>query len=393
MREELVDILRVEIAFPSHDVRCLCGESELQAWPKFSWDGARLTERLASVRHRQGRLIGHMEALGFQLQSEAVLQTLTTDVLKSSEIEGEKLDAEQVRSSLARPLGMDIGALKPVDRNVEGVVEMMLDATRGYAQPLTADRLFAWHASLFPTGRSGMTKLKTGAWRNDSTGPMQVVSGPSGRDRVHFEAPAAGRVAVEVGFFLEWFEGNAVMDPVQKAGLAHLWFVTIHPFDDGNGRIARAIADMALARSENSPQRFYSMSAQIRQERSAYYGILEETQRGTLDITLWMDWFLGCLGRAIDGARAVLGGVLAKARFWERMAGLPLNARQRLIINRLLDGFEGKLTTSKYAKLARCSQDTAHRDILSLVENSVLIRNPEGGRSTSYSLAPEQSAA
>jgi Fic family protein len=361
---------------------------ELKDWPKFHWNMERLAEPLASVRHRQGRLIGHMEALGFNLQREAVLQTLTADVLKSSEIEGEKLDAEQVRSSIARRLGMDIGALKPADRNVDGIVEMMLDATRHYNQPLTAERLFAWHASLFPTGRSGMTKIATGAWRDDSTGPMQVVSGPMGKERVHFEAPKAERLAAEMGLFLDWFERDAVIDPVLKAGLAHLWFVTIHPFDDGNGRIARTIADMALARSENGPQRFYSMSAQLQQERNAYYDILEDTQKGTMDITRWMDWFLVCLGRAIDGAQTALGAVLAKARFWEHIQGVQLNDRQRLVINRLLDGFEGKLTTSKYAKLTQCSQDTALRDILPLVERGILVRNPEGGRSTSYVLAP-----
>jgi Fic family protein len=360
---------------------------ELQDWPRFSWNRERLAEPLASVRHRQGRLIGHMEALGFNLQQEAVLETLTADVLKSSEIEGEKLDAEQVRSSLARRLGMDIGALRPADRNVEGVVEMMLDATRHYDQPLSSERLFAWHASLFPTGRSGMTKIRAGAWRKDSTGPMQVVSGPIGKEHVHFVAPKADRLDAETRRFLEWFETDSGSDPVLKAGMAHLWFVTIHPFDDGNGRIARAIADLALARSENSPQRFYSMSAQIRQERNAYYDILEETQRGTMDITGWMDWFLGCLGRAIDGAQTTLSAVLAKARFWERIHGVPLNDRQRLVLNRLLDGFEGKLTTSKYAKLAKCSQDTALRDILPLVKRGILVLNPEGGRSTSYALA------
>jgi len=328
-----------------------------------------------------------MEALGFDLQQEAVLETLTTDVLKSSEIEGEKLNAEQVRSSIARRLGMDIGALKPADRDVEGVVEMMLDATRHYDQPLTSERLFAWHASLFPTGRSGMTKIGAGAWRDDSTGPMQVVSGAIGKEHVHFEAPKADRLDQEMRGFLHWFETDSGIEPVLKAGMAHLWFVTIHPFDDGNGRIARAIADLALARSENSPQRFYSVSAQIRQERQAYYDILEETQKGTMDITPWMDWFLGCLGRAIGGAQFTLSAVLAKARFRERVQGVALNNRQRLVLNRLLDGFEGKLTTSKYAKLAKCSQDTALRDILPLVERGILVRNPEGGRSTSYALA------
>jgi len=361
---------------------------QLKGWPRFHWSTDKLAEPLASVRHRQGRLMGHMEALGFNLQQEAVLETLTADVVKSSEIEGEKLDAGQVRSSIARRLGMDIGALKRADRNVEGVVEMMVDATRHYNQPLTAKRLFGWHASLFPTGRSGMTRIRAGAWRDDSRGPMQVVSGAMGKERVHFEAPKADRLPGEMAKFLAWFKGHAPIDSVLKAGLAHLWFVTIHPFDDGNGRIARAIADMALARSENSPQRFYSMSAQIRQEHKAYYDILEAAQKGTMDVTPWMEWFLGCLGRAIGGAQVTLSAVLAKARFWERIKAVPLNDRQRLVINRLLDGFEGKLTTSKYARLARCSQDTAHRDILALVDHAVLIQNPEGGRSTSYSLAP-----
>jgi Fic family protein len=333
-----------------------------------------------------------MEALGFPLRQEAVLQTLTADVIKSSEIEGEKLDAEQVRSSIARHLGMDIGALKPADRNVEGVVEMMLDATRRYNEPLSADRLFAWHASLFPAGRGGMTALRVGDWRDDHTGPMQVVSGPIGKERVHFEAPAAARLPGEMQTFIDWFNTAADIDPVLRAGLAHLWFVTIHPFDDGNGRIARAIADMALARSENSSQRFYSMSTQIRQERSAYYDILEKTQKNALDVTPWLDWFLSCLGRAIDGAQTTLAAVLTKARFWEAFGRVSLNERQRLVLNRLLDGFEGKLTSSKYAKLAKCSQDTAQRDILALVEDGILIRNPEGGRSTSYSLARGESA-
>ncbi len=365
---------------------------ELKDWPRFQWNAEQLAESLASVRHRQGRLTGHMEALGFNLQQEAVLQTLTEDVLKSSEIEGEKLDAGQVRSSIARRLGMDIGGLKPADRNVEGVVEMMLDATRHYDQQLSSERLFAWHASLFPTGRSGMTKIRTGDWRDDSTGPMQVVSGPIGKEQVHYEAPKADRLDGEMRAFLDWFETPSGFDPVLKAAQAHLWFVTIHPFDDGNGRIARAIADMALARSERSPQRFYSMSAQIRQERNDYYDILERTQKGAMDITPWMDWFLGCLGRAIDGAQATLGAILAKARFWERIKEVPLNERQRLVLNRLLDGFEGKLTNSKYATLAKCSHDTALRDILQLVESGVLVRNAEGGRSTSYSLAGLEAA-
>ncbi len=373
-----------------YNLRKRCGElyiHERKDWPRVFWDRERLAEPLAAVRYEQGRLIGHMEALGFNLRQEAVLQTLTSDVLKTSEIEGEKLDAEQVRSSIARRLGMDIGGLKLADRNVEGIVEMTLDATRRHREPLTAERLFAWHASLFPTGRSGMTKIRAGAWRDDSAGPMQVVSGPVGKERVHFQAPEAERLDREMQAFLDDFNAEPDVDLVLKAALAHLWFVTIHPFDDGNGRIARAIADMALARSENSPQRFYSMSAQIRQERNEYYSILEETQKGTLDITPWMEWFLGCLGRAIEGAHITLGAVLAKARFWESIAGVPVNERQRVVLNRLLDGFDGKLTSSKYAKLAKCSQDTATRDISSLRERGVLVRNPEGGRSTSYALA------
>jgi len=360
---------------------------ELQGWPRFRWDTDRLTEPLASVRHRQGRLIGRMESMGFNLRQEAVLRTLTADVLKSSEIEGEQLEADQVRSSIARRLGMDVGALKATDRHVEGIVEMMLDATGHYDQPLTVDRLFGWHAALFPTGRSGLRKIRVGAWRDDGTGPMQVVSGPIGKERVHFAAPPAALIEREMTAFLDWFNGPPDVDEVLKAGLSHLWFVTIHPFDDGNGRIARAIADMALARSEKSPQRFYSMSAQIRQERTAYYDVLEQTQKGTMDVTVWMNWFLGCLGGAIDGAEAILGTVLAKAHFWESIKGIALNERQTLVLNRMLDGFADKLTTSKYAKLTKTSQDTALRDILFLVERGLLIRGPEGGRSTSYALS------
>ncbi len=360
---------------------------ERTSWPRFQWDREQLAEPLAAVRLQQGRLIGHMEALGFTLRTEAVLQTLTSDVIKSSEIEGERLDTEQVRSSIARRLGVDIGALKPADRNVEGVVEMMLNATGHYDKPLTAIRLFAWQASLFPTGRSSMRKIKTGRWRDDSTGPMQVVSGPPHREKVHFEAPAAGRLPAETKAFLKWFNATPEGDAVVKAAIAHFWFVTIHPFDDGNGRIARAITDMALARSEGSSQRFYSMSAQIQLERNAYYDILEQTQSGTLDITPWMGWFLGCLGRAIEGAQTALKSVLLKARFWETFATTPLNERQRKVVNRLLDGFEGKLTTSKYGKLTQSSQDTALRDILSLVDYGILIRGDAGGRSTNYELA------
>jgi Fic family protein len=358
----------------------------LPDWPHFRWDRERLAGKLAVVRHEQGRLLGRMESLGFPLRQQAVLDTLTADVLKSSEIEGENLDLEMVRSSIARRMGIDIGGLKAVDRDVEGVVEMMLDATGNYSQPLTQDRLFAWHSSLFPFGRAGMRRIETGRWRTDSDGPMQVVSGPIGHERVHFEAPAAARLDAEMQVFLVWFNAIGNEDWVMKAALGHLWFVTIHPFEDGNGRIARAISDMALARSENSSQRFYSMSAQIRRERAAYYGGLEQTQKGTMDVTERLDWFLDCLGKAIEGAQTALSGVLARSRFWESMATVNLKERQRLVLHRLLDNFEGKLTTSKWAKLAKCSQDTAMRDILSLVERGVLVRGPEGGRSTSYSL-------
>ena len=329
-----------------------------------------------------------MAALGFRLKEEAVLKTLTTDVVKSSEIEGEHLDADQVRSSVARRLGMDIGGLKQADRHVEGVVEMMLDATQRYEHPLTQERLFAWHAALFAAGRSGMHPIRAGAWRDDRAAPMQVVSGPVGRERVHFEAPPAGRLEDEMKGFIGWFNGDRATEPVLKAAQAHFWFVTIHPFDDGNGRIARAIADMALARSESSTERFYSLSAQIREERGDYYRVLEQTQRGTTDITPWMEWFLGCLTRAIEGARTSLSGVIAKARYWEKLRDLSLNERQRLVITRLLEGFDGKLTTSKWAALTKSSQDTALRDIQQLVEWGVLVRNAAGGRSTSYSLSP-----
>jgi len=361
---------------------------ELPEWPRFHWNQEHFADRLAEVSHEQGRLLGQLQAQGFQLQQEAVLKTLTADVLKTSEIEGERLDAEQVRSSIARRLGMDIGGLKPADRNVEGVVEMMLDATRNYHQPLSIERLFAWHASLFPSGRSGMSRIRVGAWRDGATGPMQVISGPVGRESVHFEAPAASRLPGEMSVFVDWFNRDGSrQNAILTAALAHLWFVTIHPFDDGNGRIARAIADLQLTRGEGSPQRFYSMSAQIRQERNAYYAILERSQKGTMDVTPWMDWFLGCLGRAIGSAPNTLAGVLTKAKLWESIAGNPINERQRLMLNRLLDGFEGKLTTAKWAALAKCSHDTALRDIHDLVARGILAHNAGGGRSTSYSLA------
>ncbi len=357
-------------------------------WPNFTWDQIHLSNALADVRNMQGRLVGRMEALGFQNQGEAVLKTLTQDVIKSSEIEGERLADDQVRSSIARRLGMDIAGLVASDRNVDGVVEMMLDATQNYAAPLTEERLFAWHLSLFPTARSGMSKIVTGAWRTAETGPMQVVSGPIGRERVHFEAPHADLLPKEMRRFFDWFENPALkLDPVMKAGIAHFWFVTIHPFEDGNGRIARAVADLALARSDQTKQRFYSMSSQIRIERKAYYDTLEACQKGNLDITPWLDWFLACLGSAIGNSAVMLETVLTKARFWENHAAANFNDRQKLMLTRMLDGFEGKLTSSKWAMLAKCSQDTALRDIDDLMRRQVLVKEDAGGRSTSYLLA------
>jgi Fic family protein len=359
---------------------------ELKGWPQFSWSAEHIGDQLASVSRHQGRLIGRMEAIGFQLRTEAVLESLTQEVIKSSEIEGEVLDKEQVRSSIARRLGLDIGALAPIDRNVEGIVEMMLDATQAYDQPLTEERLFGWHAALFPTGRSGMTRIIVGGWRTEKSGPMQVVSGPIGRERVHYEAPVASRLAGEMRAFLAWFNAESYLDPVLKSAVAHLWFVTIHPFEDGNGRIARAIADMALARSEESAQRFYSMSAQIRVERNAYYEILEKTQKRDLDITAWLQWFLACLDRAFDGAEKTLASVLGKARFWDTYVQENLNDRQRKVLNRILDGFEGKLTNSKWAALTKTSNDTALRDIEDLARRGILVKDAAGGRSTSYSV-------
>jgi Fic family protein len=366
---------------------------ELEGWPKFRWSAEVLAGQLAAVRHRQGRLLGRMEALGFELRAEATLATLTEEVLKSSEIEGEILDKDQVRSSIARRLGMDIGGLAPTERNVEGVVEMMLDATQRYQASATKERLFDWHAALFPTGRSGMNKIVVGDWRPKGSDPMQVVSGPHGREKVHFVGPTADRLEAEMFAFLDWFNRDQPTDPVLKAAVAHLWFVTIHPFDDGNGRIARAIADLALARSENSAQRFYSMSAQIRVERKTYYDILEATQKGDLDITPWLQWFLACLDRDFDGAETILASVLRKARFWESLAGQPLNERQRKVVNRLLDGFEGKLTNAKWAALTKTSSDTSLRDITDLLNRSILVKEPGGGRSTSYTLGERDERA
>jgi len=359
-----------------------------QDWPNFHWDARLLSSKLSDLRHWQGHLLGRMENLGFELKCEASLNTLTRDVVNSSAIEGENLNPNEVRSSIARRLGMDIAGLVSASRNVEGIVEMMLDATQSFSKPLTKERLFDWHAALFPTGRSGMHHITVGNWRTLDAGPMQVVSGPIGREKIHFEAPSADQLEKEMATFLSWFETHSNVDPVLKAGIAHLWFVTIHPFEDGNGRIARAITDMALARADNIPYRFYSLSTQLASERKHYYNQLERQQRGTPDITIWLEWFLGSLGRAISGADETLSKVLFKAQLWNKINQNPVNERQRLILNRMLEyNFEGHINTSKYAKLANCSSDTALRDIQDLKARGVLIQNLSGGRSTSYHLS------
>jgi Fic family protein len=355
-------------------------------WPNFTWKNDEIVNLLSEARNLQGRLIGKMESLGFDLRNEALLDTLTLDVLKSSEIEGEYLNPDQVRSSIARRLGMEIAGSVESDRNVDGVVEMMLDATQNCFKPLTAERLFDWHAALFPTGRSGMYKITVADWRKDTTGPMQVVSGALGKEKVHFQAPDSILVEKEMNQFLDWFNNNSKIDLVIKAAIAHLWFVTIHPFEDGNGRITRALTDMLLAQSDKSNQRFYSMSAQIRIERKEYYEILEKTQKGNLDITEWIQWFLNCLINALKSTDSLLIRVLFKADFWTKHAGVLINERQKKLLNKLLDGFDGKLTSSKWAKIAKCSKDTAIRDINDLIDKNILQKEAAGGRSTNYEL-------
>ncbi len=359
---------------------------EKRGWPRFTWDSDSLAGSLAAVRYKQGRLLGRMESLGFDLRAEASLAVLTSDVVKSSAIEGEKLNPEEVRSSIARRLGLDVAGMPKVGRDVDGVVEMMLDGTRNFEKPLTRRRIFDWHASLFPTGRSGMNRITVGKWRKKEAGAMQVVSGSAGKERVHFEAPEAQRLEAEMTRFIKWFNAPPAEDPMLKAAIAHFWFVTIHPFEDGNGRIARAIADMALARADGTKDRFYSMSSQIEAERKHYYLRLESAQRGDMNISAWLDWFLGCLDRAIGSADQILSAVLNKSRLWQRVNRQPVNDRQRQIINQMLNGFKGVLSTSKYAKLAKCSTDTALRDIRELLERGILVQNSGGGRSTSYRL-------
>ena len=359
---------------------------QLKGWPDFTWNTEALLTRLGEVRHRQGRILGLMSSAGFKLQETAVLDTLTLDVTKSSEIEGEKLNADQVRSSIARRLGIDLAGAVPADRSVEGVVEMMLDATQKYAHELTADRLFNWHAALFPTGRSGMHKITVAAWRTPEAGPMQVVSGAMGKEKVHFEAPKAERLEAEMQTFLKWFDAKPNTDSVLKAAIAHLWFVTIHPFDDGNGRITRAITDMQLARVDGTPQRFYSMSAQILKENAAYYHILEQTQKGGLDITAWLSWFLDCLFHAMDHTEETLAAVANRTKFWEWNREVHLNSRQQYMITTLLDDFFGSMTSTKWAKMTKSSPDTALRDIQDLIEKGILEKEPGGGRNTTYNL-------
>lgn len=355
---------------------------EQKNWPKFTWDAEIITKILGSVRHRQGQILGQMQALGFRIQEETMLKALTMDVIKSSEIEGELLNPEQVRSSIARRLGIEIAGALAAERNIDGIVEMMLDATQRYETPLTDERLFDWHAALFPTGRSGMYKIKTAVWRDDV---MQVTSGPMGKEIVHFEAPPASKVPSEMNVFLNWIEKYSDIDEVLKAGLAHLWFVTIHPFDDGNGRIARAITDMLLARADKSSQRFYSMSAQIQSDRNKYYDILESTQKGNLDITEWLTWFLDCLMRSMEQTEEIIKKTMVRAKFWETNKETLFNARQQKILQLLLDDFFGTLKVSKYAKINKTSTDTALRDLQDLVRKEVL-EQIGSGRSTSYKL-------
>lgn len=355
-------------------------------WPVFVWQNGAFISLLGEVRNLQGRLLGKMESFGFQLQNEAMLDTLTLDVLKSSEIEGELLDLNEVRSSIARRLGIEIAGAVDSERNVDGVVEMMLDATQNRFSLLTKDRLFDWHAALFPTGRSGMHKIKVGDWRVDSTGPMQVISGALGKERVHFEAVPSEFLEDEMSQFLDWFNSDSSLDLFLKAAVAHIWFLTIHPFEDGNGRIARALTDMLLARSDNSNQRFYSMSAQIRIERKHYYELLEKTQKGTLDITDWISWFLQCLKNALENSSVLLHRILFKAQFWNEHRTKPLNERQKKLLNRILDGIDGKMSSSKWAKMAKCSRDSAIRDINELINWGILKKDEAGGRSTNYEL-------
>ncbi len=359
---------------------------EQHDWPQFKWDTLKFLSLLTEVRNLQGRVIGKMGNLGFDLKDIANLEMLTQDVLKSSEIEGEMFNPDQVRSSVARQLGLDLVGLIPSDKNVDGVVEMLINASEHYDKPLNKDRLFAWHRLLFPSGYSSIFDVHAGEWRDDSNGPMQVISGPIGKEKVHFQAPNANVLETEMQNFFEWLNDEQDLDLVLRSAVAHLWFVTLHPFEDGNGRIARTISDMQLARSNNQSYRFYSMSAQIRKERKQYYDILEETQKGTLDITNWIIWYLHCLLNALESSENILKTVIFKNNFWQDNASNIINERQRKILNRLLGGFEGKLTSSKWANITKCSQDTASRDIQDMINKHILYKLPGGGRSTGYDL-------
>ncbi len=359
---------------------------EHQNWPEFKWESETILPLISAVRYQQGIIVGKMGALGFELKNQANLEMLTLDILKTTEIEGELLNPEEVRSSIARRLGLEISGLVTSDRTVDGVVDMMLDATRNFSEELNKDRLFSWHNSLFAAGYSGINKIIIADWRDDATGPMQVVSGPIGKEKVHYRAPAAEKCDQEMQLFFAWFNNNQDIDLVLKAGLAHLWYITIHPFDDGNGRIARAITDMVLAQSDRQLYRFYSMSTQIRKERMKYYEILEKTQKGSLDITEWLEWFLNCLLNSLEASETILGKVIFTHNFWLQHATKIDNDRQRKVLNLLLDGFDGKLNTSKWAKICKCSQDTALRDIKDLMNKQVIYKLPGGGRSTSYDI-------
>lgn len=357
------------------------------SWSNFTWDEEVLSQKLSNVRYKQGRLLGQILAMGLELKTSASIKILTTDIVKSSAIEGEILDTDEVRSSIVRRLGLEEAGLVKASRDVEGIVEMMLDATQNYKQPLTKERLCAWQATLFPTGRSGMSFIAVGDFRADYEGPMQVISGPMGRERVHFEAPPAKSLDTELDKFLAWFEQSKNIDPVLKSGIAHFWFVTLHPFEDGNGRIARAIADLALARADDMPARYYSVSTQISADRKSYYKTLMLQQRSdTCDITLWLDWYLDCMDRAIDNSKDILHNIYYKDKLWHKLSDLDINQRQKAIISKMLDDFKGYINTSKYAKLSKCSTDTALRDIQSLNKQGILVKNPAGGRSTSYRL-------
>ena len=358
---------------------------QLPHWPNWQFNASQLSEKIAEIHHARGYLLGKIDDLGFDLKKEAFLEVVSEDVLKTSQIEGEYLDQEAVRSSVAKKIGIDIADLPNTDGHIDGVVEMVLDATQAYETQLSVEKLFHWHRGLFPQP-SLLHPIDIGKWREDKKGPMQVISGPINKPKVHYEAPPARIIEQEMDKFILWFNQESWIDPLIKAGIAHLWFVTIHPFDDGNGRIARAIGDMALAKAEKLNLRFYSLSGQIQKERKTYYELLEKTQKGTLHIDEWLDWFLSCLLRSIQASQGTLQHVISKANFWQKHGGQALNQRQIKILNKLIDGFEGKLTSSKWANINKCSVDTALRDIQELIKLEILKKSETGGRSTAYEL-------